>query len=191
MGWAIALFAIVNLMSSTGPPDSPPNLEPRFASIDQSDLEFWFFTWLGTVMAGSAFGIRFGFLPGLIVGTIVAGIVGVPILLTFGVLSWACWLTRFSIPLAIASGACTGIVSTLIVGGMSLGSEVWLAGTTGAVGAGSLISLYVLRNKGSKFSIWRKREKWRYSLGDLFIRFTVVTVLIAGWTAGAKLYFGS
>ena len=195
-------------MSSTGlsntetkvAPQSEP-LEPHSGPVDPFDFDFWAFAGIGIALGGGALGFLTGCLPGFFVGGSVTGIIGFPFILTFGALSWSCWLTRFSIPMAIVSGACTGIASTFIVGeAFSLfptsGSYFYVylagiaAGISCAIGAGISTSIYVRRHNCTKFSMRCKRQPWRFSLSDLFVRFTVVTVLIAGWTWAAKAYFG-
>ena len=159
--------------------------------------ESWFFCWSGIALSGGAFGLTIGLFIalgeaapsavfiGFVAGTFLAGVWAIPIVTIVGTLAWVMGLSRFRRTPPSLAGACTGLIST----GVSLGSELadatWLylailaAGVFGAVGGYVPAARY-----------WRKREhaecdatddRWQFSLRDLFLRFTVASILLACW----------
>lgn len=161
------------------------------------ELDFWiiwFVAWVGITVAGGVFGLIAGSIPGLMMGPILAAVCGVPLVITFALLTWALWLSRFLPVSATLAGACTGIVSTACVWEQSfLINHVPLVLLAGCIGG--TVSGFVT------YAYWRKRERpshhiggdagvgWQYSLRDLFLRFTVVTVLIAVWSLAIAKFF--
>jgi len=158
VGSANIIFASVTFMFTSDLSKSETNLEPQSVTDDSDDFMFWIFTWLGTIIAGGAFGMLLFCLDGLleclggfIFGAIFAGIIAIPVISTFAVLSWTGWLTRFSISMAVVSGACTGIVSaTLVLDVSDIIFAVCIAGPLGGVGAGISTRIYMRRHNGSK-----------------------------------------
>jgi hypothetical protein len=157
-------------------------------------LVAWFLAWLGTALAGSAFGLGVGVFAaggeglfiGPIAGGLIAGVFGAPIVATGGILTWLLWLGRYRRGAPAAAGACTGIVSTSMLF-WSEGSELVLllvvvAGVLGAAGGYLPAAQY-----------WNKRVQieqrieasddhtWQFSLRDLFARFTAASFLLAAW----------
>jgi hypothetical protein len=147
----------------------------------------WLFAWLGITAAGGLFGLIAGSIPGLFLGPIIAGVFAVPIVLTFALLTWAFWLSRYSFATATLAGASTGIMSAATawdpVFDLEYIPSMVLAGAIGATVSGLFTGWYCHHVGQWNERIHMKSDViWRYSLSDLFLRFTVVTALIAVWT---------
>jgi len=151
----------------------------------------------GIAAAGGIFGFCIGLLDnptqaeigeaiaGLIAGPVIAVIFAVPIVLAVAIFAWAFWLLRYAVVWSSVCGAITGIMSYTWTGldrAMQFPANwaVILAGIIGAVVPLFFASFY--RKKRHAFYLSASgpaNAKWHYSLRDLFVRFTVVTVLIA------------
>ncbi len=162
---------------------------PRYARASgtpRSNVAFWMVVWSGTVAAGGVFGLLLGSILGLDFGYIIAGLVGIPIVATTAALSWVCWLSRFRIAVACLAGLLTGVVATLpLYGTTRFGDSqaimlAIVAGFIGMAGSGSAGAMYWRRGPSSEDA---SPPRWQYSLGDLFLRMTVVSVLFAAWSA--------
>lgn len=146
----------------------------------------WLIAWLGIALSGGIFGLCLGGGIGFLAGLVIAGVYGLPIIATVAVLTWAFWLMRWQLISATIAGACTGIASTALMV-MSVGSPfsedgllIFAAGSLGGFGGG--IASYIYWQKRSLPAPIRSSIGWQFSLRDLFLRFTVLAVLIAGWS---------
>jgi hypothetical protein len=152
-------------------------------------------SWLGILLAGGIYGIIIGGnepIFGFIAGIVIAAMFSLPVIVTIGVIVWAFWLNRFQISIAILVGACTGMGSSALIttSGFSGSATamILLAGLLGGAGGGFVAFLYwsshdrrpqIGRNNGA--------PAWQYSLRDLFLRFTVLSVLVAAWSLAIAL----
>ncbi len=172
--------------------DSPQTPEGRLTREGRfivAAMLYWGSVWLGTALAGGAFGLLVGCLPGLLFGPIIAGFVAVPILVTVGTLAWSLWLSRFRVAVGGLAGGLTGVVATVP------GVDVWPsslffwvyaggAGLIGTVGGATGAALYCRAAKRQRnASDAPGREVWQFTLLDLFVRITVLAMLIGGWTS--------
>jgi hypothetical protein len=169
---------------TTKPPVDQRGTELAVASF----VSFWVYAWVGIILAGATFGFFTAFGIGAIPGAVIAGVVSTPFTCTCAVPSWALWLTRFSVVFAAIAGACTGAISTVYVWGSLLilpaETAAFLAAIVGGLGGGGLACYYSIRygwpNCPSDANA--RNIFWQFSLRDLFLRFTAVSVLIAVWT---------
>jgi len=171
--------------------NSPPN-ENR-AAHPGLPLGHWLFVWLGAVAAGGLFGLLAVDFGGLVLGVIIAGVFGVPVVLTFVVLTWALWLPRFSIAVAALAGACIGLLSMAIIPlplfFLSFAASFVLAACFGAIGSGISANLYSKKLRVTSASNEHAANfVWRFSPRDLMLRSTVVSAAIAIWTLGISTY---
>jgi hypothetical protein len=155
----------------------------------------WFFSWLGISLSGGLFGVVLGGLerdPGAIVGFVagflIAGIVSVPVILTIAALAWTFWLSRFQILFAVMSGACTGVISSAPIALAMLSTEatrfIILAGCIGGCGGGfAAYFFWASDDRRQQIGVNDEPLRWQFSLRDLFLRFTVLAVVIAAWSA--------
>jgi hypothetical protein len=200
-----------------------PTVEERFAS----GCLFWLLAWLGTIFAGGIFGtfmgISFGMslgrradvfevaIFGLIAGFVIAGAMAIPVHLHVAFFTWAFWLGRFRVAMAILAGALTGFFATgreaTLEDPKQLALGVIFPTLLGAMGSGLAAFFYHRRiasrdNKlmrvssigefaiiddgvvigGNNQSRRRKKARWQFSMRDLFVHFTAVAVLISLWT---------
>jgi hypothetical protein len=159
---------------------------------------FWFIAWLSVAFAGGLFGMIIGFMDwgagtaiiGFIAGIIIAGIYAIPIVATFGLLTWTLWLSQFGVITAAMAGACTGILTTATLGPPSDIELMLIPGCIGGIVTGCVTGYY-----------WRKLRQWGYgseaaagstwqfSLRDLFLRFTIATAILAAWMFALTSYF--
>jgi hypothetical protein len=148
-------------------------------------LGFWFFALTGIAVAGAIFGFCVGYWPGALIGPIAAAFLGAPVLAVAAILLWAFWLSRYAPIVAAAGGAATGVLATALtwsddVFWLNYPASLALAGVCGAVTPYFMTRSYrrgraeFLRAAGGD-----PDQAWRFSLRDLFFRFTVVTILIA------------
>jgi hypothetical protein len=155
-------------------------------------LKFWLRAWLGIVLAGVFFGILFVPKGGLESGPMAAASIGLMVVSTIAVLTWAFGLTKFSVLTAVAAGVITGILEMnpffdchLVI---HSNWDVPLAGFMGGVGGGLFTALHWLQRDESPDSAGTPRPEWQFSLADLLVRFTIVTLLIAYWTGIVKAH---
>jgi hypothetical protein len=155
----------------------------------------WLFSWLGTILAGGTFGLVVGiFIAGIeglfigpIAGALIAGIFGAPLVATIGILTWLLWLARFRRAAPAVAGACTGMVSTatLFQSEADLPSLLLLVPIAGLLGAagGYLPAAKYWNKRGQieKLIDETHNHTWQFSLGNLFVRFTVASFLLAAW----------
>ncbi len=155
-------------------------------------VNFWVMVWLGTSAAGGLFGLLLGCFPGLLFGIIFAAMLGVPVVATVAIVSWALWLSRYRLLIAGLAGAATGVVATLmldpgsILGGTSmilLGSAGLLGGLGAAAGGGWY---YFRTDSGKMVQAVDRAAVFRFSLRDLFIHITVVAALLGVWVLVVK-----
>lgn len=166
-------------LTATGSDDRRNAESPRGGFIG-----FWVNVWVGIILGGATIGFFVGFPIGSISGAIIFGIISPPFICTSSILSWALWLTRFSLPLAIIAGACSGGFFPILASGMLEPSLAVVAAFAGGLFGG--LAAY---NYSKKYG-WPNRSSnangksiWQFSLRDLFLRFTAVSILIAVWTA--------
>ncbi|HEX2475186.1 MAG TPA: hypothetical protein VHK01_10585 [Lacipirellulaceae bacterium] len=161
---------------------------------------FWFIAWLSVTVAGGIFGVivaiadELGFaIIGFIAGIIVAGIYAIPIVATFGILTWTLWLSRFAVVMAAIAGTFTGILSSATLLGDPLEFEsIPLAGCIGGVVTACVTGFYwrKLRQWGYGAEV-AADSTWQFSLRDLFLRFTIATMILAAWMFAITRYFAS
>jgi hypothetical protein len=156
-----------------------------------AEVDFWFVwlvAWFGITLAGGVFGLIAGFIIGGLAGFVIAANFAIPFVITFALLTWAFWLSRYSFLAAAIAGAFTGIVSTATVWDPIFNTDynlsIALAGCIGSIGGGFYTFLYQRRRSEPFEQDSHEFEDvhWQYSLRDLFLRFTVVTALIACWS---------
>jgi 4-amino-4-deoxy-L-arabinose transferase-like glycosyltransferase len=202
--------------------------EERFAS----GCLFWLLAWLGTIFAGGIFGTFMGIsigmslgrregifeiaIFGLFMGLVIAGAVAILVHLHAAFFTWAFWLGRFRVAMAILAGALTGFIATgrgaTLEDPKQLALGVILPTLLGAMGSGLAAFFYHRRiasrdNKlmrvssvgefaiidegvvigGNNKTRRRKRARWQFSIRDLFIHFTAIAVLISLWTTFSTL----
>jgi hypothetical protein len=144
---------------------------------------------LSVALAGGIFGVVVCFIEepsaviiGFIGGFIIAAVYAIPVVATFGILTWTLWISRFAVATAAISGACTGILSTANLGPPGDSGLVPLAGFIGGV-----VPAYVTGVYWSKRRQWGYANEvatgsaWQFSLRDLFLRFTIATAVLAAW----------
>lgn len=173
-------------------PDAPQaSIEAVEARRRGTNLMACVLSWFGILGAGGLYGILIGGnepIFGFVAGIVIAAVVSVPVIISIAVLAWAFWLSRFQIALTTLTGACTGIASstpfTFEIYPNAAIPLILIAGCLGGVGGGLAAFMY--------WSVHTKRLEirdddtlgvWQYSLRDLFLRFTVLTILIAAWAA--------
>lgn len=169
---------------TTKPPIDQRGTELTVASF----VSFWVYAWVGIILAGATFGFFTAFGIGAFPGAVIAGVVSTPFTITCAVLSWALWLTRFSVVFAAIAGACTGAISTVYVWDslliMPAETAAFLAAIVGGLGGGGHAYYYSKRHGWPNGSSGLDGQRtWQFSLRDLFLRFTAVSILIALWTA--------
>lgn len=158
---------------------------------------FWITSWLSTIFAGGVFGIVVSvpndageIAAGFIIGTMISAIYAVPVVATFSALTRTLWLSRFAVAMAAKSGACTGVLATLMVGN-SVGFEkgqMMLAACIGGAVTGLGTFVYWRRFRLPIDSTPPGRDSWQFSLQDLFVRFTIVSVLVALWVMAVRVF---
>jgi hypothetical protein len=162
-----------------------PRVQQRQLPVDHR-MMCWFYAWVGTMTAGALFGLIAGEILGLFFGSLIAGVVGVPVLATFAILTWALWLTRYTIATSAIAGGCTGCIATEIAWGpiFSIGyvSSVILATAIGTFVTATFSGFYWFNAARANEGESCTANAWQYSLRGLFLRFSVVTVLIAAWS---------
>lgn len=156
---------------------------------------FWFLTWGGTTLAGGLFGGCIGMvnaindlaapLLGFVYGLLWAGGVGLFVFLHVGVICWTFWWLGRPIVVATVAGLLVGAICGLLL--FSL-----ITGPMGAAGA-YLAGWQFLRSEtGAAFRFTIQATKGesagrlKFTTKDLFLRMTVISVMIAGWTAWIK-----
>ena len=172
-------------------------LEPIKTSPSTRIVTFWLYIWLGTLLAGGLFGAMLGVLPlldgevldslvgGLIVGPFVAAEFATPIISSIAVLTWAFWLYRYRVLMAVLGGGATGILATIKLFRFFPQSMFLLcvvACLFGTVGAGIAVLLHKrwMRSRDTSAS-GAENQVWQFTLADLFARMTVLAVLFPIW----------
>jgi hypothetical protein len=145
----------------------------------------WAVAWLGISASGGTFGlvVATGDPAGAVIGSIIAGVVGAAVVVTIGVITWAFWLLRYRIVWSIVAGVLSGVIPALPLPLNEL--AITVAGIFGGVGGG--LAGYLYWKNRPPFDSSRAVDPsaaWQFSLRDLFVRFTVVTALIAAWSVG-------
>lgn len=174
------------------------------------DPTAWFLSWAGITVSGGAFGLLAGILLaveeresvglsllGGVAGIILAAFIGAPVVINMAIVSWLLWLSRFHRTMSALAGASTGMISTAMLfrGDRSVIAYQWqllviTAGVIGALGGYAPARWY-----------WSKRIRagtpeqgnsgWQFSLGDLFVRFTVASLLLLVWITIGRLVLAS
>ncbi|MFO0788111.1 MAG: hypothetical protein U0805_01550 [Pirellulales bacterium] len=162
----------------------------------------WLLSWAGITVSGGVFGFLAGILMvieeresigltvlGSVAGIIVAAFFGAPVVVNVAVVGWLFWLSRFHRVMPALAGASTGMISTamLFYGNRGLIAYEWqvlaiIAGVIGALG-GYVPARWYWRKRVSPGALHQGSSGWQFSLGDLFVRFTVASVLLLVWTA--------
>jgi hypothetical protein len=193
-------------MENSNPIDEPKELplwlrsEPSFKAADRfaEGCAFWSIAWLGTAIAGGAFGVLVGLcidggiekiagmILGLFVGFIFAGLCAIPIHLHLAFFMWAFWLSRFRLAMAVLAGGLTGVLATKLAFSFY---EIAAAGAIGAIGSGLLAFKYsrAIAFRG-QLPEHLKAPVWQFTLRDLFVHFTAVALLISFWTTILTLH---
>ena len=148
--------------------------------MQRFDLQLVFFAFLGTLAGAGLFGLLQGGIIGLVVGPMFATSVGILVVPTVFILSWACWLSRFRIATSVVAGAVTGVVCTMrsfdALFAFPYGVSLTLSAVLGGTGAGFAAWL----TKKSHEPTHQQRPV--FSLSDLFRHVTVLAATIAAWT---------
>ncbi len=154
---------------------------------------FWISTWAGTAFAGGLFGAGLGLFAiaenpvapfyALFFGLVWAGGTGLLVFLHVGVICWTFWWLGRPIIVATLTGGLVGAIC-----GMFLFSLI--TAPMGAAGA-YLAGLQFLKSEsGKEFQATIESAKTvgrlRFTTKDLFLRMTVISIMIAGWTAWIK-----
>jgi hypothetical protein len=156
-------------------------------------VTIWLVACLGTVAAGTVFGMIAGGVFGLCFGPVFAGVFGVPVIVSFAFITWAFWLTRFTVLMAALAGGCTGFIATALtwvsIFETDFPTSLLLASLIGALGGGTSAGWYWTKYPhGHSGNAADDPSAWRYSLRDLFFRFTIVVLLVACWTFAVNTY---
>src|SRR5262249_26983628 len=144
-------------------------------------------------LAGGVFGMLLAQIPGFLAGSIIAGMYSAPIAITIALLMWAFWLTRYQLAAGILVGVLTGALSTffLMSGFGSRGELIALPVIAGLLGGlGSWLATFFYRKKRRRLiqPMQATTASWQFSLKDLFIRFTVLSILAAAWSLAISYY---
>jgi hypothetical protein len=149
-------------------------------------LHFWLRVWVMIIVAGAVFGSLQFPIAGTVAGAFIAAFLAPPFVMSAVILTWACWLSRLAVLTAAAAGAATGVFATAMTWDSVFAMEfeialVWagfIGGLGGVFGGAIYMRRYPLPRTGEST---KEQDIWRYSLRDLFVRFTVVSMLVAGW----------
>ncbi|NQT14302.1 MAG: hypothetical protein HQ582_16215 [Planctomycetes bacterium] len=179
--------------SETADSDAPPTSEHRSASSQRfrDSLLFWFFAWMGTTIYGGVFGliVRFAQPVGALDGFVHAGFFGAPLFVGVAAMGWAMWISRGRVVLAGLAGGLTGFFTVWwgfppdafgfmhIIAALPL---IILMGMVGGVTGGRLYQT-VSRSRGQRRGM-SDRGVWQFTLRDLFLRFTVLAILLSAST---------
>jgi hypothetical protein len=177
-------------------------------------VRFWLSAYVGTTAAGAFFGLLIGLLGaiwalfagevssaflviifGPLIGGCIAGTYAFFVHIHIAILTWAFWLTRYRVTAAGIAGCLVGVLSCF---GLSHPSPpraglgwpgVWV-GMPGLFGAiGSAWAGHRFTQSDSSRNIRGKiprAERWQFTLRDLLIHFTVLTVLISLWASAIR-----
>ncbi len=153
-----------------------------------ASVSFWWAAYVGTIMAGGVFGALLAMvegpgaaLLGLIPGFVFAGMVAIPIHLTVVIMTWALWMSRIRVVSAGIAGGITGVVATQLIPDGSMDRYVLGAGVIGAMGA-SAAGAWADRVSRDRTKTPSGNRVWQFTLRDLFLRVTVIAMLLAAWT---------
>lgn len=139
---------------------------------------FWLSAWLGTVLAEGIWGLWLAGPTGFARGCWFAGIIAIPVFAVVAVLTWCLWLSKYRILAAFVAGGATGGV----LGGAAL-SRSWMSfaipGVAGALGGVLGGGLHWLGTSARMPETETKRNAWQFSMRDLFLRLTVLALLLA------------
>ncbi len=186
----LALSALVKQMIPVMPDttDNSKTIERITGIPDYTTLPFWFFVWAGTTVAGGAYGFLVGCwgagLPGgifcLIVGVVLASILGAFTVAHVAFVTWCFWLSRLRVVLGGLAGGLTGFTAALSVSGGASLIDAWtwllLPALFGALGGGLAGGRYHAREGLAEDFL---PHRWRFTLRDLFVRLTVLSVFLA------------
>ncbi|MBC8872837.1 MAG: hypothetical protein H8E44_25670 [Planctomycetes bacterium] len=158
---------------------------------------FWYSVFLGTAVAGGVFGFLFGCSSGglahgffgLGVGFIGTGVIGLFAIANVLIVAWCFWLSRFPTVLGGLTGGLAGTLSGIlavlprVLGQPLAPSWCWLvlAGVIGTLGGGLAGYGYRSLAKAQGLSQVFVQRPWRFTLRDLSIRVTVISVLLAAY----------
>jgi len=150
---------------------------------------YWFCAWIGTTIAGGVFGLLLGFfanadrmseslIAGLLFGLVWSGFVGAVVIPHIAIAVWMFWFNRSD---PGYSGAFAGGLVGAICG------IIFLPITTpmGWVGAFYACRLYTGTEFGQRVRN-NDFEPWRFSMRDLFLRMTVIAILLGFWVGVAQ-----
>jgi hypothetical protein len=154
----------------------------------------WIVAFFATVIAGGIFGVLYDFL-GIIAGPLIAFGIGIFVIPSVAALTWALLLSRFANIAAAFAGAATGVLSVLLNRQLlnfvfrDVESSLIVAGCIGAIVPGVATTYYMHRR--------RQRHKrhgipetpaFKFSLQSLFLRMTVVAIIVAMWSGMVTYY---
>ena len=180
--------------------DSALHRRPIFVKVrpPRSNASFWMSAWFGTIMAGGLFGfgvgVRVGEMEfafyGLITGCLIAGLLGAPIQSLAAFFVWFFWLSRFRIAVASFAGLITGVIATLASENIPVIASAGLLGMFGSGLAGARYWRLSRDAKDANSAEQAAQGPWQFTLRDLFLRITVVSVLLAAGLALIRALFG-
>jgi hypothetical protein len=174
--------------------ETTPTLNERF----WESFSFWLCACLGTVAAGGVFGLVLGIIysieghlmalllcpPG---GILIAGIGSCVLHSHFAILAWAFSLSRYRLLLAGIAGGLVGLIAAAVMYpnpllAVFVRPEVIPAGLLGALGSGLAAYRYSKSDASQNVrSTESESPRWQFSVRDLWIRFTILAVVISAW----------
>ncbi|NQT14303.1 MAG: hypothetical protein HQ582_16220 [Planctomycetes bacterium] len=178
---------------------TPKKLDSRAARalMFQNNLQFWLFVWMGTAIAGCASGYEQSYSDPMF-AFVRAAIFGAPIHVAVVVMGWAMWISRHRVVLAGLAGGLTGFLGTWLFSGESsllvllMAPTLPLATGMGALG-GALGGIVHQKRSGSRRFRRRVADNgvWQFTLRDLFLRMTVLAILLSASTWCARMLVDS
>ena len=176
------------------------NVQPFRRDLFLAWFGFWVRVWGGTTGAGGSFGFLFGFfvtafdnpsemgssaMMGFFFGLAYAALVGALILPTLVAVLWVCNLKRRPKLLACVAGG--------LIGTICLPPAFFVTGTMGSLGAYWTIK-HFLKSTDGELILYAEQERlaeprsvFNYSLSSLFLRTTVIALVVAFWTGVYRL----
>ncbi len=186
---------------NTGEPHSAIEPNPLATYLDRKRrlvdwLRFWLWVWVGTVAAAaSLFALVFllldprGAVIWVIVGALYVGTFGCGTIASVALIAWASMANRTPFWSAAAAGGMTGVVCA--VNGAPPGWMMLLMTAVAAgIGAtGAVLAAWRFWNSPGAVQLRTDHaqevalQRWRrFTIANLFLRMTVVAVVVAFWT---------
>ena len=144
---------------------------------------YWCCAWIGTTIAGGIFGLILGIftgatggdgpMAGLLFGLCWAGGIGLVVISHIAIAFWMLWFNRSDPGFAGAfAGGLVGAICGIIF--------IPITAPMGWVGAYCACKSYT-RTRLGQLVTTTDTEPWQFSMRDLFLRITVVAMLLAFW----------